>query len=81
MLLYQPARDDGAEKKVMGDSERFAEGNVSDTRSSERNWRRLALSETLPQSKRRLMPPCESIDWVTSRGSKELSRTKSVEEA
>ena len=81
MLLNQPALDEGAEKKVMGDSERLAEGSVSDTRSSERNWRRLALSEKVPQSNRRLIPPCESIDCVTSRGSKEFWRTKSVEEA
>ena len=59
----------------MVDSERFAVGMVASTRSSDRNCRRLALTERLPQSKRRFRPPSESMDWVTSRGSKELRRT------
>ena len=59
----------------------MAVGSVISTRSSERNCLRLALSESVPQSKRRLNPPSESIDCVTSRGSKEFWRTNAALEA
>ena len=78
MLFQMRARLDGALKKVMGESDRLREGSVISTLSSERNWRRLALKESVPKSKRRFNPPSESMDWVTSRGSKEFLRRKSV---
>ena len=68
-------------KNVSVLSDRLADGNVISTRSSERNCLRLAVSERVPQSKRRFKPPSESIEPRTSLGSNEFRRTNDDDEA
>ncbi len=81
MLFQKRASVEGAPNRVIGERDRFTVGRVHSVRSSERYCFRFADIESAPQLKRRLIPPSESIDWVTSRGLNEFSRTKSLLEA
>ena len=76
MLLKNPARLGGALNRVIVFRDKLAVGSVISTRSSLRNCLRSALTDRSPQSKRRLRPPSELMDCVTSLGSNEFCLTK-----